>query len=189
MPTDYQQKLIGFYRRPISNVTLCKAVSLADVYRYVSGPYAKAATLALRQMGDAEERRRHKALNFDYVTFGGIYTTRQATSLVSASGYLCDDIDHVDNPRECIEMLKDDALLDPLLLFVSPSGDGVKMVVDIDLDQASYEDYYHAIGNYLKQRYGIEHDSKCKAQVQACFLPYDPDIYINPKALSNHGKQ
>ena len=45
--------------------------------------------------------------------------------------------------------------------------------------------YFKAVCNYLKQTYQLEVDGSGKDVARACFLPYDPQVYINPKYLSH----
>lgn len=49
-----------------------------------------------------------------------------------------------------------------------------------------HEDYFHAVSAYCQATYGYEPDKNCKDVSRACFLPYDPDVYINPELLPSH---
>ena len=49
-----------------------------------------------------------------------------------------------------------------------------------------HEDYFHAVSAYCQATYGYEPDKSCKDVSRACFLPYAPDIYINPELLPSH---
>ncbi len=69
------------------------------------------------------------------------------------------------------------------LLFTSPSGDGLKWIIPIDITTASHTDYFRAISNYVRQTYGIEADKSGKDISRACFLPHDSNAYLNPKYL------
>ena len=72
-----------------------------------------------------------------------------------------------------------DSLLATRLLFTSPSGDGVKWVVEIDTCEAPHREWFHSVSNYLSSRYHLESDAKCANESRACFLPHDPECYIN----------
>lgn len=41
----------------------------------------------------------------------------------------------------------------------------------------------NAIANYIKEVYKLEVDKSGKDIPRACFLPFDPEAYINPKYL------
>ena len=66
---------------------------------------------------------------------------------------------------------------------VKASGDGLKWIININTAEVSHEEYFNAVANYLRQTYGLEADKSGKDVSRACFLPYDPEAYINPKNL------
>jgi hypothetical protein len=68
-------------------------------------------------------------------------------------------------------------------MFVSPSGDGLKWIIPIDLTKAKQADYFKAIANYVKKTYQLEIDHSGKDISRACFLPQDINAFINPKYL------
>ncbi len=70
------------------------------------------------------------------------------------------------------------------LLFVSPSGDGLKWIISIDITEATHQNFFQAIANYIKEVYQLEVDKSGKDISRACFLPHDPEVYINPKYLN-----
>ena len=78
-----------------------------------------------------------------------------------------------------------DESLETVLLFRSPSGDGLKWVIPIDICLMDHKSYFKAVANYLKQTYQLELDVSGKDLARACFLPYDPQVYINPKIFES----
>ena len=93
------------------------------------------------------------------------------------------DLDHIDDVNGLKWRLINDSLFETLMAFRSPSGDGLKWIVEIDLSQASHADYFRAVANYLFQTYGVEADKSGKDISRACFLPHDPNCFINSKYL------
>ena len=71
----------------------------------------------------------------------------------------------------------------PELIFISPSGKGIKCIVSIDIEAATHDEYFSALSSYLDLNYGVEIDSACKDVSRACFLCHDPNCFINPKYL------
>ena len=65
-------------------------------------------------------------------------------------------------------------------MFTSPSGDGIKWWVPIDIQKRPHEVWFKAMQNYLNATYGLEVDPQCVNVSRACFLPYDPDCIVNP---------
>ena len=158
-------------------------VTLVDVYDYIIGPTAVNRTRELRSITDIKEARKYKSRYFDYCTFSGTFDSRSEQALKQHSGLLCLDFDHLKNLEEVRQKLLDDDYLETQLLFISPSGNGLKWIVEIDLTKASHLDYFLGIQNYLKLEYGLEIDPSGKDICRACFLPHDPQCYINPKLL------
>ena len=171
----------SFYRKPIWNTTPLKAISLYDAYAYIKGDYAKEQTEHLRSIPDKKVADAYKAKNFDYVTFGGTFTVRDDAQLIFPTDLLCLDFDHVPN----VQMYRNQFLADPefetALMFTSPSGQGIKWIVPIRTCCHTYQQVFAAVTNYVKATYGLVPDQKCKDISRACFLPHDPQAYINPK--------
>ena len=141
---------ISFFEAPISNTKPWGELSLGEVHRLITGEKYKARTGHLRALADKGEARKYKAANFDYCTFSGVFALRANHALVEHSGLLCMDLDHLSDVAEMKKRLLADPLFDTQLLFVSPSGDGLKWVFPIDLSRASHEDYLDV---YKRQGY------------------------------------
>ena len=74
-----------------------------------------------------------------------------------------------------------------LAYFLSPSGDGLKVV--IITDNYSIDDYgncYRQVENLFTDAFGIQPDSRCEDLSHPCYISYDPGIYYNPNATSWH---
>lgn len=173
----------SFFPKPIKNTIPSARFTLADAYRYITGPMARQTTQELRLQPTVKDARTFKAANFDYVTFSGLFSKRSESALIAHSGLLCLDFDHLENLEEVRQQLLNDEYLETQLLFTSPSGNGLKWIIEIDLSQASHLDYFLGIQNYLKQTYNLIDDPSGKDTCRACFLPHDPNCYINPKQL------
>ena len=71
---ERQEKLavFSFFLKPIHNIEPYRAMTVVDVYRYVTGHYAKKQTLTLRSIESSKEEKLYKATHFDFCTFSGI---------------------------------------------------------------------------------------------------------------------
>ena len=96
---------------------------------------------------------------------------------------MCLDFDHLKNLDALRAQLLEDEYFETQLLFRSPSGDGLKWIINIDLSQTNHSNYFRAVANYLKQTYSVEVDQSGKDVSRACFLPHDPDCFINQNLL------
>lgn len=145
---------------------------------------------AAAESGDEKAYRRLKQETLPYVTPCGIFSYRQSDRLTAPSGLTVVDIDHLDSLEEAEALrrrLFDDPFLHCALVFVSPSGRGVKAFVPYDLDrkadvkQNAAENIYWLM-NYVQFTYGnpekadtgnkgVDHSGK--DLVRACFLSHD----------------
>ena len=73
-----------------------------------------------------------------------------------------------------------------VLVFVSPSGTGIKVIVKVDplpIDATSHREAWQQIVNYFKPM-GLEIDPSGKDLPRLCLLAHDPTAYYNPKATA-----
>lgn len=180
MDSKIELKQFSFFNAPITNIHPKGTVTILDVYRFISHDF-KSKTVQLRSINDPVKARAFKAKHFHYVTFSGSFSKRNDKHLISHSELMCLDFDHLANIAELKQILLNDPYFETQLLFVSPSGDGLKWVISIDTTKTIHRDYFQAIANYLKQTYAIEPDPSGKDISRACFLPHDPEAYIHPK--------
>lgn len=169
----------SFFKAPIRNTIPYKQISLRDTWNYITGHYAKDRTLDLRLIKDERRARAFKAERFDYVTFSGSFSARREDRLTKHSGLLCLDFDHVPHLEDFFQALRNDPQLQTQLLFRSPSGDGLKWVVSIDLEQCRHAEWFRAVANYVFKTYHVPVDQSGKDVCRACFLPWDPRAYLN----------
>jgi hypothetical protein len=181
--TQNEGNFFSFFRSPISNTKPHKAVSLLQIYNAIKGDYYKESTEKLRAISDVAQARKFKAANFDYCTFSGTFESRNDKALIKHSGLLCVDFDHLNSVETLFDRLLNDDYFDTLLLFRSPSGDGLKWIISIDTTQATHGDFFAAVANYILQTYGVAVDKSGQDISRACFLPHDPQAFINPLLL------
>lgn len=182
----------SFYRRPIKNTRPCREVSPEDIFKYLVSDYARQHTEALRTITDNKARSRYKAEHLDYITPGGLFRTRKESDLIKPSGYMVIDFDHISGAQDLVKQLANDEHFETVLAFRSPSGDGVKWIVALpditkpDGTPLTYGEYFTILSNYSSKAYGIKADPSGKDICRACFLPYDPDAFLNPLYLENN---
>ena len=179
--TDHHETLFSFFAHPIRNITPAFSMDLRDLFELLISDQYKQQTDELRFIQDKNIARKYKAENFDYVTFSGTFKKRSNSDLILHSGLLTLDIDHISDTRVVRQQLLEDPYFETELLFTSPSGDGLKWIVRIDIENASHENYFKAIRNYLNHTYQIEVDKSGKDVARACFIPHAPEAFINPK--------
>jgi len=72
-----------------------------------------------------------------------------------------------------------------LAVFVSPSGDGLKVICRLPKLVKSaevYLQYWHEYSSFFRDQYKLENDRGTKDVRRICYLSADPDAYYNPAA-------
>jgi len=175
------QPKFSFYSKPVRNIYPCRQITLAECARLIEYPHPYSdLTSQLRALSPEEDRRKFKAERFDYVTFSGVFVRREAKSLRNHSGLITIDLDHLSDPDNIKQELKCDIELNPALIFISPSGDGLKVILPIDINAGSHSEYFDAISNYLRVTYSLIADPSGRDVSRACFLSHDLKVYLNP---------
>jgi len=173
---------VSYFSNPISNIYPDKEITVGEVYEYIRGETLKDVTTELREIKKLDEKKFkvEKTKLLPSVTFSGTYEIRSGNKLKECSGLMCFDIDHLDNIEITINALLEDTYLGTVLLFTSPSGEGLKLVIRSS-DEANYTKTYQSIRAYLKIKHNITTDSTQDIS-RACFLCHDPDAYYNDDA-------
>ena len=111
------------------------------------------------------------------ICFSGRFNKRADNSLLEHSGLICLDFDGYPSKKEMIaekESLSKDRYV--YSVFVSPSGDGLKVIVKIPKDIDNHINYF----NSLEKHFNSQHFDKTSKNVsRVCYESYDPMIYIN----------
>ena len=185
----FTEPTFSFFRAPVTNTTPYKSITLFDAYIYIIGGYAKKRTAELRAITDKAQARRFKASCFDYCCFSGTFSKRTEASLIEHSGLMCIDFDHLPDLEGLRQQLLFDEYFETQLMFRSPSGDGLKWVITVDITEYTHSVYFEAVSNYIQQTYDIQIDKSGRDVCRACFLPHDPNAYINSKILINNERE
>lgn len=180
-PDDTWYTDCSIFKAPVRNVFPSQTLRLGQIHKLITSDTYKSITEELRSIEDIKERRKFKANRFDYVTFSGVFERRNDKFLQKHSNLITIDFDHLTDLNKVREQLLNDAYFETELLFVSPSGDGLKWIIRIDLEEATQAEYFIAISNYIKQTYNIEVDASGKDVSRACFLPHDANAFLHKR--------
>ena len=116
------------------------------------------------------------------ILFAGEFSERNGNSLITHSGLMVVDFDkYPDNETmlEHLELLKQNPHFK--ILFISPSGNGIKGVVRIpQATKESHSKYFKSFQKEFKYDYFDISNSNVD---RVCFESYDPNIYVNDNAV------
>ena len=111
------------------------------------------------------------------ICFSGTFNKRNDSALLEHSGLICLDFDGYEKQKALLEdkdMLTKNKFV--FSAFVSPSGNGLKVLVKIPADAENHQNYFNSLEKYFNSVY---FDKTSKNISRVCYESYDPLIYIN----------
>jgi predicted P-loop ATPase len=130
--------------------------------------------LQVRAISDKKRRDTVKK-SLPGVTFSGLFSKRKDDCLIQHSGFICIDIDDLD---EDVEAFKEILIKDRYVYscFTSVSGTGLRVLFRI-ASQHHRESYY-GISDYLRKHYGLITDPQSMVPSRSFYITYDPFLYL-----------
>ena len=185
---------MGFcYQKNFVNPTL--PVDEAQFYALVRAKQWNENIDKYRETHDAALKRKLPAFifqaTFDETTSKsgktGAWRKQAATRL---TGLVVMDIDHIENPltlyQGWVEKALDFKKLGIVLIYVTPSGQGIKIVFKADVAKGNLIDNQHAMAKVL----GVEVDESCKDASRMSFICKESDIlYIDKELFTYENKE
>jgi len=173
---------VTFYNS-ISETTYPKQVSLDKVLDgFKTGGKNRDLICDIAQQEDKKARAELKK-KLPIICFNGLFGRRKIEGLLAHSGYIVLDIDDLEGKEAAIAK-RDEVSKKPFVkaAFLSPSYKGIKFLVKIpkieedtpEKIDLKFKGYFNAL-----QKVFPKLDPSGKDISRACFVSYDPDIYIN----------
>ena len=183
------------YQKNFSNPTL--PVDEAQFWALVRATQWAENIDKFRETGDAQLKRKLPAFIFQ-ATFEetiskagktGAWRKQKATRL---TGLVVMDLDHVDNPLTLYQGWIDKGLdlkaLGIVLVYISPSGKGLKMVFKARLDWGNLVDNQHAMAKVLGDDVVIDESGKDSSRMS--YICKESDIlYIDKELFTYENKE
>jgi len=111
------------------------------------------------------------------ICFSGTFNKRTDASLNQHSGLICLDFDGYTKQKE---LLQDKENLSKnkyvFSVFISPSGNGLKVLVKIPADAENHVNYFNSLEKYFNSPY---FDKTSKNVSRVCYESFDPLLHIN----------
>ena len=184
---------VSLYERT-TMTTPKSAITIYQVYRFILGEGRniplRELTENLRSLSDPDPdtekdlKRDFKKRNFPAVSFGGVFSQRGNQYLLTPSNLVCLDFDHIgttEQVEETKQRISEEEELDPVLLFVSPSGDGLKVVVNVRQeirDDRDFKGVFKSLRRFCQERLNLNPDEARKDISGLCYLPYDGNAIL-----------
>ena len=160
----------------IKSIAPVKDTSVLKILESIRSSEYKNRIGSIRVETDKAKRNELKS-KMPYVTFCGTFTSRSNSNLKSHSGLACLDFDNVVNLDDLRKVINEDSFT--FASFVSPSGDGLKVLVKIpQIDNNNdYQDYYVELIKHYSKYHDLDEGTKDLAR--ACYLSFDEDVFIS----------
>lgn len=166
------------------NIRSCEAPYYRDIQTIIDRiKSGKSKTLVSEIRGKNTKKERDLLKQYlPSICFSGEFTQRNNESLINHSGLICVDFDKFPNMDVLIEHyenIKRDSFT--YVSFISPSGDGFKVIVKIPKckDNKEHNQYFNGLQAYYDNQY---FDTVASGLSRVCYESYDPAIYVNNKA-------
>lgn len=131
---------------------------------------------SIRNESDKSKRNELKK-NLPAICFSGTFSKRADDAIMEHSGIICLDFDGYPSEDAMLDF-KESLTNDEYVMsaFISPSGNGLKVLVKIPADKVNHKRYFDALGEYFNSEY---FDVTSKNISRVCYESYDPDVYTN----------
>ena len=129
------------------------------------------------------EGDKKKKTELPVVLFSGEFSTREDDKIISHSGFIVLDFDHLDVESYKNILCTDDHVY---AVWISPSGDGLKALVKVS-NPERHRDHFRALVKYFDKQYNLEVDQSGANESRACFESFDPNICIKEDATTFGG--
>ena len=175
----------------IDATTALQPVSLEAVFQRIREDKALSEDIArlrsVRQLDQAAYSR--LKIRLPYLCGAQCREGKRRSDQFEQINWLTLDVDHYSGTTEALERLKAQLKLDErvALMFVSPGGDGLKLLFKLHTpcaDTKQYSDAYKGFAFAFAEQYelGKHLDFRTSDATRVCFLSSDPQAYINLQA-------
>ena len=151
------------------------------LYAIQSGQYENTIS-RIRACKIKKERTRIKQA-LPAISTSALYNSnRLPSNLYALSGLISIDIDNLNNVFEVKRKLSDDIYT--FAAFISPSGNGLKLIVKADYTIYDFIETFYSLEDYYKKNYNLTIDKACKDISRLMFISHDEHTFINPNSLN-----
>ena len=179
------------YQKSFANPTL--PVDEQQFYALVSATQWNDNIDKYRETGEASLKRKLPAFIFqamfdETLSKNGKVGRWRKQAATRLTGLVVMDVDHVENPQKKFAEWKtlDFGALGILLIYITPSGYGLKIVFKADVAKGNLIDNQHAMAEVL----GVEVDESCKDASRMSFICKESDIlYIDKELFTYENKE
>jgi hypothetical protein len=151
-------------------------VSIESLFERIKNGQSKDTVELIRSTKEKKDRNELKK-KLPSICFSGTFKGRNDADLLNHSGFICLDFDGFNSEDE-IASFRDGIENDvyTYACFLSPSGDGLKVLVMIPQESENHKSYFKALQKYYNSP---NFDKSCSNISRVCYESYDPNIFVN----------
>ena len=173
---------------------MTNTVTIFQNIRETETPFFKDVTYILQRIKEGKNQELVKKIrqeknktkrndlkkNLPAICFSGQFNKRSDSAIVEHSGLICLDFDGYPKKKDLLED-KERYQKNKFIysVFVSPSGNGLKVLVKIPADQDNHSKYFNSLKKEFDSAY---FDTTSKNLSRVCYESYDRLLHINPNS-------
>ena len=164
-----------------------QAVGLQRLWKEITtNQLLKGLTDTYRAIADKEQAKKFKSMQMPMVELHSVCNGgRKAGNVRDVTGWLCLDIDDYDGDyAELKQRLWEDPVLNPCLVFRSPSNKLKVVLQSGTTTTANFFSEYGSVMLWLWDNYGIKCDTSSNDIVRLCFLSHDPKALLDTTRIT-----
>lgn len=172
-------KLVSYFK----NLTdVSSNNSLEDILTQIKSGEFKSEILQIRDLikNDKNEEAAKFKKGLPSFTVSGTFNEKRISKNIDQyTSMIILDYDKLDEAQ--ITFLSDELRKLEFIysFFISPSGNGLKVIVRVDSEVNSHEKAYLQVVKVFTELFEIHIDTSGKDLARLCFMSFDPDLYIN----------
>jgi hypothetical protein len=151
-------------------------VSIESVFERIKNGQSKDTVELIRSTKEKKDRNELKK-KLPSICFSGTFKGRNDADLLHHSGFICLDFDGFTSEEEMASFrdgIENDVYT--YACFLSPSGDGLKVLVMIPQEAENHKSYFKALQKHYNS---TNFDKSCSNVSRVCYESYDENIFIN----------
>ena len=157
-------------------------VSLIILSNWIASDKYKAPVAEIRDLiaqGKTEEAQTNKQQLAAFTPSATFKEKRLLTNIEQYSGFVHLDFDKLTPEQLNAAFQIIDSIPFTFLCFVSPSGNGLKVFIEVNSGAEHHDTAYLQVMQYYENATGLKADVKCKDITRLCFVSHDPQLYKN----------
>jgi succinate dehydrogenase flavin-adding protein (antitoxin of CptAB toxin-antitoxin module) len=151
-------------------------VCSSDLLERIKDGSSKELVKRIRQEKDKSNRNEFKK-QLPAICFSGVFNKRNDSAIIEHSGLICLDFDGYDKQKA---LLQDKENLSKnkyvFSVFISPSGNGLHVLVKIPKDIDNHVNYFNSLMKYFNSNY---FDKTSRNISRVCYESFDPLLHVN----------